>query len=90
MKKPPTAECYLEAFAGAANGARTRDPQLGKLMLYHLSYCRVTGRKVSIFLESHKTECTFFHSSYHTIHYTAQHSTENDEENGTEFPTLET
>ena len=25
----------------AANGARTRDPQLGKLMLYQLSYCRV-------------------------------------------------
>jgi hypothetical protein len=26
---------------GAANGARTRDPQLGKLMLYQLSYRRV-------------------------------------------------
>ncbi len=26
---------------GAANGARTRDPQLGKLMLYRLSYCRM-------------------------------------------------
>ena len=25
----------------AANGARTRDPQLGKLMLYRLSYCRI-------------------------------------------------
>ena len=24
----------------AANGARTRDPQLGKLMLYQLSYFR--------------------------------------------------
>ena len=24
----------------AANGVRTRDPQLGKLMLYQLSYCR--------------------------------------------------
>src|SRR5205823_2090526 len=26
---------------GAGNGARTRDPQLGKLMLYQLSYPRV-------------------------------------------------
>ncbi len=25
----------------AANEARTRDPQLGKLMLYQLSYCRI-------------------------------------------------
>jgi hypothetical protein len=25
----------------AGNGARTRDPQLGKLMLYQLSYSRV-------------------------------------------------
>ncbi len=27
-------------YSGAANEARTRDPQLGKLMLYQLSYCR--------------------------------------------------
>ena len=26
---------------GAANGARTRDPWLGKPMLYQLSYCRL-------------------------------------------------
>ena len=26
----------------AANGARTRDPQLGKLMLYQLSYIRIS------------------------------------------------
>ena len=25
---------------GAGNGDRTRDPQLGRLMLYHLSYSR--------------------------------------------------
>ena len=30
----------LLLFFRAANGARTRDPQLGKLMLYQLSYCR--------------------------------------------------
>src|SRR3954462_6259352 len=29
------------AFLRAGNGARTRDPQLGKLMLYQLSYPRV-------------------------------------------------
>ena len=27
----------------AENGIRTRDPQLGKLMLYQLSYFRVLG-----------------------------------------------
>ena len=26
----------------AASGTRTRDPQLGKLMLYQLSYCRLS------------------------------------------------
>ena len=60
MKKPPAVECYLEAFAGAANGARTRDPQLGKLMLYQLSYCRITGHKVShIFGIAQKWRCFF-------------------------------
>jgi transposase InsO family protein len=33
------------AFAQAGDGARTHDPQLGKLMLYQLSYARV-GRSV--------------------------------------------
>jgi integrase len=28
-------------FVGAGNGVRTRDPQLGKLMLYQLSYARI-------------------------------------------------
>ena len=31
----------IPPFRGAANGTRTRDPQLGKLMLYQLSYCRI-------------------------------------------------
>ncbi len=26
---------------GAGNGARTRDPKLGKLVLYQLSYARI-------------------------------------------------
>lgn len=28
-------------WSGAVNGTRTRDPQLGKLVLYQLSYCRM-------------------------------------------------
>ena len=48
------AEAFPEAHitglsAGADNGIRTRDPQLGKLMLYQLSYCRtikLAGAKV--------------------------------------------
>ena len=33
--------CDIQGFrSGAENGARTRDPQLGKLMLYQLSYFR--------------------------------------------------
>src|SRR5208283_3296032 len=32
------------SLSGAGNGSRTRDPQLGKLMLYQLSYSRVVLR----------------------------------------------
>ena len=28
-------------FVGAANETRTRDPDLGKVVLYQLSYCRI-------------------------------------------------
>jgi hypothetical protein len=31
-------------FVRADDGARTRDPQLGKLMLYQLSYVRACSR----------------------------------------------
>ena len=34
-------------FIGAVSEARTRDPQLGKLMLYQLSYYRVCDAKLS-------------------------------------------
>ena len=35
--------------AGAGNGARTRDPKLGKLVLYQLSYTRIsTHQKIGI------------------------------------------
>ena len=33
----------------AGNGTRTRDPNLGKVMLYQLSYSRVNGAKIRIF-----------------------------------------
>ena len=33
---------------GAVNGDRTHDPQLGKLMLYHLSYYRDAGMSVGV------------------------------------------
>ena len=33
---------------GAANEARTRDPQLGKLMLYQLSYYRMPFDKAKL------------------------------------------
>ena len=36
----------LRGLSGAGNGVRTRDPQLGKLVLYQLSYSRpaISGR----------------------------------------------
>ena len=39
---------FLKA-SRAENGIRTRDPQLGKLMLYRLSYFRITEYKVTPF-----------------------------------------
>ena len=46
----------------AANGTRTRDPQLGKLMLYQLSYCRIskTGTKVIYIFQLTKYKQTIF------------------------------
>ncbi len=38
----------------AANEARTRDPQLGKLMLYQLSYCRLYGAKLRLIFNKTK------------------------------------
>ena len=35
-----TPETATNRFVGAGNGSRTRDPQLGRLMLYQLSYSR--------------------------------------------------
>lgn len=43
-KKAPTEIGYAEFYGGlerAGDGARTRDPELGKLVLYQLSYSRM-------------------------------------------------
>ena len=37
---PPKIICVMRCKSRAENGTRTRDPQLGKLMLYQLSYFR--------------------------------------------------
>ncbi len=42
----------MERSLRAENGIRTRGPQLGKLMLYRLSYFRDSHAKIYIFLES--------------------------------------
>ena len=49
-------------LSGAANGTRTRDPQLGKLMLYQLSYCRIskTETKVIYIFQPTKYKQTIF------------------------------
>ena len=46
----------------AENGTRTRDPQLGKLMLYQLSYCRIskTVTKVIYIFQLTKYKQTIF------------------------------
>src|SRR3712207_5895949 len=38
------ARCALTPSVRADDGPRTRDPQLGKLVLYQLSYVRVSGQ----------------------------------------------
>ncbi len=52
---------YFQRFnLGAVNEARTRDPQLGKLMLYQLSYYRVLDAKVNKKWEMSKRRRNFF------------------------------
>ena len=58
-------------MSGAENGTRTRDPNLGKVVLYQLSYFRnkilfkgasllIAGAKVMLFSELTKLLTTFF------------------------------
>ena len=46
--KNRTALNTVLSLYGAENEARTRDPQLGKLMLYQLSYFRIVPPRVTI------------------------------------------
>ena len=39
-------------FLGAANETRTRDPDLGKVVIYQLSYCRIMCENTCFFCES--------------------------------------
>ena len=60
-RRKPALRAGLLIDAKAGDGTRTHDPQLGKLMLYQLSYTRVGGilaRKVRVFsasLVTHET-----------------------------------
>ena len=45
---------HLKVAFGAGNGTRTRDPQLGKLMLYQLSYTRSVNLRFLIIISSLK------------------------------------
>ena len=39
---------FLLIFHRAANETRTRDPNLGKVMLYQLSYCRKMLKNIAL------------------------------------------
>ena len=41
-------------LTGAGNGARTRDPKLGKLVLYQLSYTRMSTLRKSNILNNER------------------------------------
>ena len=49
VKKPTDGPCHRSASTvdGADNGVRTRDPHLGKVVLYQLSHVRVTNGYIS-------------------------------------------
>lgn len=52
---------YFQRFIlGAANGVRTRDPQLGKLMLYQLSYYRICAANLIRIFRLSKIFSVFF------------------------------
>ena len=62
MKQKAQTDYHL-SLTGAVNEARTRDPQLGKLMLYQLSYYRVIflRRKVSHFFSLSQLKNVILH-----------------------------
>ena len=65
---------------GAENGTRTRDPNLGKVVLYQLSYFRISNplggaslsiaeAKVLLFSELPKLFGTFFTKNFYFPHF---------------------
>ena len=48
------------SLSGAENETRTRDPDLGKVVLYQLSYFRVGNAKVMLFFERANFSSIFF------------------------------
>ena len=48
-RKCSTAELHRQQIR-AEDGAQTRDPQLGRLMLYQLSYFRILAKVITLFL----------------------------------------
>ena len=57
MKKELAGSQFFES--GAENGIRTRGPQLGKLMLYQLSYFRVGNANLTNFSFVDETELVY-------------------------------
>ena len=47
-------------FYRAANETRTRDPNLGKVMLYQLSYCRIILKNIALIRKRVQRYCFFF------------------------------
>ena len=43
FKSLVSTDSTIRATCGAENGTRTRDPNLGKVVLYQLSYFRMSG-----------------------------------------------
>ena len=63
---PPPGHCFfaqLFSFAGAENETRTRDPNLGKVMLYQLSYFRITSTTVHHFPDCECKGSLFFETT---------------------------
>ena len=51
----------------AKNGTRTRDPNLGKVMLYQLSYFRIAVANIRVIRESAKFSAIFFAGNFYFL-----------------------
>ena len=50
-RKRSTPELHRQSQGGAGNEARTRDPDLGRVVLYQLSYSRIPPKELSLRLQ---------------------------------------